>query len=630
MSRRCWLALPAALMALGGSLAGPAAAADTPTIAPLTSVKFPDRAYALTLPAERRLVDGDVEVRENGEPVASPSVTPADQAGTGSFGMVLVIDASISMRGKPIAGAMTAARTFAARRRAAQRLGVITFDEDVTVALPLTTDARSIDDALTGEPALGRGTAIRDASLAAVKLLRDAKERGGSVVVLSDGDDIYSTVGMEAVLDAARDAGVRIFTVGLESRSYRAGTLEDLAEGSGGTYGLASSPRRLDGIFDRLGAVLSRQYLLRYRSLEQPERPVTVEVRVRGEEPVNARYTTPPLGLDASPPFRRSLESTFWLSPVAVLAISLACAMLVGLTVLLVLRNRGGGLLDRVRHFVSYGHGEGGEDDGSSPGDVGSRKRRESSLSGVKLWERLREDLDVARLEITAERLSLIVLLGTFAVTWTVPTISGTPATAVIGLTVPIGARMLVSFKAQRQRKAFEEQLADNVQVIASAMRAGHSFVGALSVVTEEAPEPSRREFQRVVHDERLGKPIEEAFTDAARRMRNDELDHVGLVARLQTQTGGNTAEVLDQLVDTLRSRADMRRLVRTLTAQGRLGGWVVSALPVVVLLALTILSPTYADKIFGTDSGRIMLVMSTVLIALGSLAIRRIVDIKV
>ena len=69
---------------------------------------------------------------------------------------------------------------------------------------------------------------------------------------------------------------------------------------------------------------------------------------------------------------------------------------------------------------------------------------------------------------------------------------------------------------------------------------------------------------------------------------------------------------------------------MRTLTAQGRLGGWVVSALPVVVLIALTILSPTYAEKIFGTDSGRIMLVMSAVLIGLGSLAIRRIVDIKV
>ena len=141
------------------------------------------------------------------------------------------------------------------------------------------------------------------------------------------------------------------------------------------------------------------------------------------------------------------------------------------------------------------------------------------------------------------------------------------------------------------------EQLADNVQIIASAMRAGHSFVGALKVVVEEAAEPSRREFQRVVNDERLGKPIEQAFAELAARMRNDELDHLGLVARLQTETGGNTSEVLDRLVETLRARGELRRLVRTLTAQGRLGGWVVGSLPVVLLVALSVLSPDYAAE---------------------------------
>ena len=118
-------------------------------------------------------------------------------------------------------------------------------------------------------------------------------------------------------------------------------------------------------------------------------------------------------------------------------------------------------------------------------------------------------------------------------------------------------------------------------------MRAGHSFVGALEVVVEEAAEPSRREFQRVVKDERLGKPIEQAFAELAKRMRNDELDHLGLVARLQTESGGNTSEVLDRLVETLRARAELRRLVRTLTAQGRLGGWVVGSLPLVLLSRL-------------------------------------------
>ena len=187
-----------------------------------------------------------------------------------------------------------------------------------------------------------------------------------------------------------------------------------------------------------------------------------------------------------------------------------------------------------------------------------------------------------------------------------------------------------MSFRAGRERRAFAQQLADNVQIIASAMRAGHSFVGALKVVVEEAAEPSRREFQRVVNDERLGKPIEQAFGELAVRMRNDELDHLGLVARLQTENGGNTSEVLDRLVETLRARGELRRLVRTLTAQGRLGGWVVSALPVVLLVALSVLNPDYAQKIFETGAGHVMLVISAVLIGLGMFAIRRIVDIKV
>jgi tight adherence protein B len=248
----------------------------------------------------------------------------------------------------------------------------------------------------------------------------------------------------------------------------------------------------------------------------------------------------------------------------------------------------------------------------------------------VDKWERLKEDLNIARIDMSAGRLALITLGGTAAAMWLLAALSGAPGAALLGLAVPAAVRVFVSIKAERQRRAFAEQLPDNVQIIASAMRAGHSFVGALAVAVAEAAEPSRRELTRVVNDERLGKPIDEAFAELARRMRNEELEHIGLVARLQTQTGGNTAEVLDRLVETLRSRAELRRLVRTLTAQGRLGGWVVGSLPVVLLIAMTLLSPSYAEKIFQTGSGHVMLAISAVLIGLGTFAIRRLVDIKV
>ena len=626
MSRSTAIRLAIAALAAIAALPAPAAAAAAPELTALTSARFPDRAYALTLPEERRLATGDVEVLENGQRVASPSLVPADRLGNSAFGMVLVIDASHSMRGAPIEGAMTAARTFAGRRRVDQKLGVVIFNKDASTTLPLTADQARIDAALASAPALEGGTAIHDGALQGIEMLSAARMTGGSVVLLSDGADTSSVARMPDVVAAARRAGARVFTVGLESDSYRPETLEGLADASGGSYALASSPERLDAIFDRLGTMLSSQYLLRYRSFAPPREHVELEVRVRGEESATSSYTSPRLALEAAP-FRRSLSDTLWRSPAATLLAALVCGLLIGAIVLLLLRGRGGGLLERVARFVPMASDDDDLDERLTPR---SAARRRPLPSGGRLWARFKEDLDIARLDIGAGRLALLTVTGTAVAMWSIATLSGVPAAAVIGLAVPPAVRLYVSFKAGRQRRAFAEQLADNVQIIASAMRAGHSFVGALSVVVEEAAEPSRREFVRVVNDERLGKPIEQAFTELAHRMRNDELDHVGLVARLQTQTGGNTAEVLDRLVETLRSRAELRRLVRTLTAQGRLGGWVVSALPLILLLAMTLLSPTYAEKIFDTESGHVMLAISAALIGMGTLAIRRIVDIKV
>jgi Mg-chelatase subunit ChlD len=243
--------------------ATPAAAADAPRLSPLTSARFPERAYALTLPDERRLTTADVRVLEDGEPAASPSLVPADRLGSHGFGLVLVIDASRSMRGTPIAAAMSAARAFAGRRQVDQRLGVVLFNRRAETLLPLTANQGAIDAALASTAPLQLRTAVHDGALAGVDMLRAAGMTGGSVVLLSDGADTASRATMPTVVDAARRAGTRIFTVGLKSRSYRAGTLEQLADATGGSYALASSPRRLEAIFDRLGAVLSRQYLLR-------------------------------------------------------------------------------------------------------------------------------------------------------------------------------------------------------------------------------------------------------------------------------------------------------------------------------------------------------------------------------
>jgi len=183
---------------------------------------------------------------------------------------------------------------------------------------------------------------------------------------------------------------------------------------------------------------------------------------------------------------------------------------------------------------------------------------------------------------------------------------------------------------ADKQRRLFDEQLADNLQVIASAQRAGHSFLGALTVSVQDAPEPTKREFERVLNDERLGMPVEDALEGAARRMRSRVLEQVILVSRLQRETGGNTAEVLDKVADTSRERSELRRLIQTLTAQGRMSRWIVTALPVTLLVIVSALNPGYTAPLFETGEGRMALAIGVVLLVMGSLAIKRIVTIKV
>jgi tight adherence protein B len=207
---------------------------------------------------------------------------------------------------------------------------------------------------------------------------------------------------------------------------------------------------------------------------------------------------------------------------------------------------------------------------------------------------------------------------------------TGSPLAALPALCVPVVARLVIKALVDRQRRAFDEQLPDNLQVIASAMRAGHTFVGALTLVAEDAPEPSRRELRRVIADEQLGVPLADALNRVTERMDSRDFEHVALVAALQRETGGNTAEVIDTVTDTIRERLDVRRLVRTLTAQGRLAGWVVSALPVVLLMVLSLINPTYMHPMFHRTAGVVALCVGAVMLVSAFLIIRRIVEIKI
>jgi tight adherence protein B len=165
--------------------------------------------------------------------------------------------------------------------------------------------------------------------------------------------------------------------------------------------------------------------------------------------------------------------------------------------------------------------------------------------------------------------------------------------------------------------------------VLASALRAGHSLANAMGVVADEAPEPSKREFRRVVTDEQLGIPLDEALEVTAKRMQNPDVDQVAILALVQREAGGNTAEVLDQVTMNIRARMDIRRLVKVLTAQGKFSSVVVAMVPIGIFLFLLLVNPSHLDPLFHDPIGQIGMVMAVLMTITGFYVIRRIITIE-
>ena len=614
---------------VAGLLAQSAQAQDPGRLTQVSGGGFPQRSFVLTLPTGGGLDTGHVSVRENGRSVSRLSITPAKAVGNKDFAVVLVIDATRTMRGKPIRNALTAARAFSRKRNAQQKLAVITFNRKSAVTLPLTTDELAIKSALSDTPSLANnGTHLYDAVASALVLLKEEHIRAGSIVLLSDGADTGSQVSADALTNAARVAGVRIFTVGLRSRSFDPVALDRLAAAGRGDYSQADSPADLGPIYAALGSRLANEYLVEYRSLANRGSAVHVELRAPAlRAPVTSDYATPPLSSRVRISSRHA--SGFWDSPASMVLVSFVFALLIGVALVLLLARRpqGEALAERLEGFVSPPRERG--DNASSTLTNRMLDESEKSLEQTSWWPSFKQDLEIARIKLPAIQLVWLTALATVVTMVFLAGVTGSAVAALLGLAVPFVARAIVKAKLDAQRKLFAEQLADNLQVIASAMRAGHSFIGALSVAVEDSPEPARSEFRRVIADESLGVPLEQALGTVVRRMKSADLEQAVLVAMLQRETGGNMAEVIDHVADTIRERADLRRMVLTLTAQGRLSRWVVTALPIGLLLIITALNRDYVEPLYTTSGGHAMLVLASVLIVMGSLAIRRIVDFK-
>lgn len=178
--------------------------------------------------------------------------------------------------------------------------------------------------------------------------------------------------------------------------------------------------------------------------------------------------------------------------------------------------------------------------------------------------------------------------------------------------------------------KAFEDQLPDALSIMANSLKSGYSFLQAMDVCSRELPDPLAGEFAQVMKEIRVNIPIEDGLQNLTRRVPSDDLDLIVTAVLIQRQVGGNLAEVLDKISATIRERLKILGEIKTLTAQGKLSGWIVSLLPVGLGLIMYVLNPTYMGGMVDHPLGWAMIGAGLVSQLIGIMIIRSIISLEV
>ncbi len=265
-------------------------------------------------------------------------------------------------------------------------------------------------------------------------------------------------------------------------------------------------------------------------------------------------------------------------------------------------------------------------------GALGSSRGMADAIAGhFKFTQKLQTLLDQADVNWSAPQVMLNLSGAAAGVTLVLLLLSYNPIAAIgCGAALLILPLLVLNFKRKRRMNKLCNQLPDVFEMMSQALRAGHSLGGAIQLVYEQMPPPIATEFAQVYHEQNLGVKIEDALMAMSKRVDSLDVSFFVTAVMIQRQTGGDLAEVLDNISGVIRERIELAGLVRGLTAEGRLSGWVLFALPFIVFVAINYMNPEYGLVLLEDPRGQIMLMVAVGFQLMGIAMIRWIVNIKV
>jgi tight adherence protein B len=202
------------------------------------------------------------------------------------------------------------------------------------------------------------------------------------------------------------------------------------------------------------------------------------------------------------------------------------------------------------------------------------------------------------------------------------------PAVLLI-LATPIGLALSLNLLISRRQAKFDDQVPDTLRMLAGGMRAGHSLLRSLDAAGQESDAPMTDELSRVVNETRIGRDLGESLLDVSSRTKNEDFSWIAQAIEIHREVGGDLAEVLDHVGETIRDRNQVRRQVKALSAEGRVSAMVLISLPILLFIVLQFINPVYAKTFSSTLPGYIMIAAAAVMLSLGAFWLSRLIKPK-
>ena len=613
---------------LVAALVLPAAALGAGEVKHASATNFPHVELTVVAPSSTQTPP---KVRENGRPVAGLDATNLGEHKS----VILAIDRSRSMLGKPLADATAAARAFVAAKPATDRIAVTTFATQAFALTGFSTSTIDADGALrtmSVDPV--EGTKLYDDVVLSARMLAGESLPARIIILVTDGQETESKASLDDAITAAKSAGVNVFVIGIESPRFKPEPLQRLADATNGTYYGTASTEALADVYTSIAEDLRRTWQLDYVTSARPGDRLDLVVDLPGGEGLTAHLTAPGDAPSAAAKPSPLLPDFFYTSDWGLPVLAGVVALLALIAAAFALASpKGTWLRGRLDPHVAATRTKAlkREREGKRLAMLsGLFKATESLFGNLKHWKRIDTLLQRADMPLRTPEFAYIMLgfglLFAFLSAALKPQLWFMAVGFAVGVFLPYA---FLSYKARKRLRAFDEQLPDMLVTMAASLKAGHSFRQGIQSVVDEGVDPAAKEFKRVLNETRLGRPMDDALTDMAARVGSKNFEFVMSAVTIQRQVGGSLAGLFDMVADTVRQRQQFHRKIRGLTAMGRMSAYTLIGLPFVVGLAIYAINREYMEPLLTTSTGHKLIILMIVMMAIGSLLLKKIVSFK-